>query len=256
LTSIVGLCIGLISTPAATPVWGQIVPDGPNMAGTADLPIALPYYNVGGQWHIMDGLPPASTIDIDAVMTAPSSGNEQAGGTLGGTRATGVGITLELNMQGTGAMAGFSRPLVVIPLDQDVATLPPPGNYEMHAAPRMLAAPVQSFDTDMFRLFGQITNPGSGDPDFDLLRVVAGTDFGLPSPGHTTLTQAGPNWHVDSFFDITYRIDFVGKAGGQLSGMSGSTTGTIRMAVPEPGAPMLLTVLGGYALTARRRARI
>jgi hypothetical protein len=34
---------------------------------------------------------------------------------------------------------------------------------------------------------------------------------------------------VDSFFDITYRIDFVGAPGGQLAGMSGSTTGTIRM---------------------------
>jgi hypothetical protein len=52
----------------------------------------------------------------------------------------------------------------------------------------------------------------------------------LPSPGHTTLTQLpGGNWSVDSFFDITYRIDFVGKAGGPLGGMSGSTTGTIRM---------------------------
>jgi hypothetical protein len=34
---------------------------------------------------------------------------------------------------------------------------------------------------------------------------------------------------VDSFFDITYRIDFVGAPGGPLGGMSGSTTGTIRM---------------------------
>src|SRR6185436_526698 len=69
-----------------------------------------------------------------------------------------------------------------------------------------------------------------GDPDFDLLRVTAGNDFGMPSPGHTTLTQLpGGNWDVDSFFDITYRIDFVGKAGGPFGGMSGSTTGTIRM---------------------------
>jgi hypothetical protein len=51
----------------------------------------------------------------------------------------------------------------------------------------------------------------------------------MPSPGHTTLTQLpGGNWAVDSFFDITYRIDFVGSPGGALGGMSGSTTGTIR----------------------------
>ena len=52
----------------------------------------------------------------------------------------------------------------------------------------------------------------------------------MPSPGHTTLTQQGANWAVDSFFDITYRIDFVGRPGGHFGGMSGSTTATIRMA--------------------------
>ena len=70
----------------------------------------------------------------------------------------------------------------------------------------------------------------AGDPDFDLLRITAGTDFGMPSPGHTTLRkQPGGDWAVDSFFDITYRIDFVGHPGGHVGGMSGSTTGTIRM---------------------------
>ena len=73
-----------------------------------------------------------------------------------------------------------------------------------------------------------------GDPDFDLLRITAGTDYGLPSPGHTTLRQVpGGDWAVDSFFDVTYRIDFVGRAGGPVAGMSGSTTGTIRMQVGQ-----------------------
>src|SRR6185436_3755703 len=89
--------------------------------------------------------------------------------------------------------------------------------------------PVQSFPTEMFRLFGQLP---PGDPDFDLLRITAGNDFGMPSPGHTTLRHQGGNqWAVDSFFDITYRIDFVGHAGGHIGGMSGSTTATIRMQV-------------------------
>ena len=30
-----------------------------------------------------------------------------------------------------------------------------------------------------------------GDPDFCTFRVTGGTDFGLPSPGHTTLTDLG-----------------------------------------------------------------
>jgi hypothetical protein len=116
----------------------------------------------------------------------------------------------------------------------------------MTSASRSPYMSTQSFDTEMVQLQGQIL----GDPDFDLLRITAGSGFGLPSPGHTTLTQAGGgSWAVDSFFDITYRIDFVGAPGGQLAGRSGSTTGTIRFQtnpVPEPGTMALLTtaVLG------------
>jgi len=103
-----------------------------------------------------------------------------------------------------------------------------PTNFETHVGPRTTGNPVQSFDADMVRLQGQLP---PGDPDFDLLRITAGTGFGLPSPGHTTLTQLPDgNWNVDSFFDITYRIDFVGAPGGLYAGMSGSTTGTIRVA--------------------------
>ena len=57
----------------------------------------------------------------------------------------------------------------------------------------------------------------------------------MPSPGHTTLTrQSASSWAVDSFFDITYRIDFIGAPAGHLGGMSGSTTATIRMASAAP----------------------
>ncbi len=148
---------------------------------------------------------------------------DEPGGSLGGEKECSHS-TLELEMTGTGNLAGFSR------------TIPLPVAFETHTAPRAAGQPVQSFDTDMFRLSGQRTNPAAGDPDFDLLRITAGTNYGLPSPGHTTLTlMPGGNWAVDSFFDISYRIDFVGRPGGALSGMSGSTTGTIRMAT---GAPM------------------
>jgi hypothetical protein len=73
----------------------------------------------------------------------------------------------------------------------------------------------------MFSLQGQIP---PGDPDFDLLRITAGGGFGLPSPGHTTLTQQAVGWAVDSFFDITYRIDFIGAPGGPFAGSSNSQT--------------------------------
>jgi hypothetical protein len=88
---------------------------------------------------------------------------------------------------------------------------------------------------------GQIT----GDPDFDLLRITAGTGFGMPSPGHTTLTvQANSDYAVDSFFDITYRIDFVGHPGSPLGGMSGSTTATIRMTTCQTSVPVQASTWG------------
>ena len=102
-----------------------------------------------------------------------------------------------------------------------------PVNGETRTSPRTPGDPVQSFDTEMRRLQGQLP---IGDPDFDLLRITAGADFGLPSPGHTTLTmQPDGSWAVDSFFDITYRIDFVGAPGGSLAGQSGSNFGTLRL---------------------------
>jgi hypothetical protein len=86
----------------------------------------------------------------------------------------------------------------------------------------------------MFNLEGAIF----GDPDFQQLTITAGSANGLPSPGETTLTQLpSGNFAVDSFFDITYRIDFVGAPGGQLDGLSGSTTGTLRMETGETTAP-------------------
>lgn len=144
------------------------------------------------------------------------AGCEEPGGTLGGEKEC-SGSELHLELTGTGDLDGYSRSIVL------------PVFFETHTAPRTPGDPVQSFDTAMFRLTGEIT----GDPDFDLLRITAGDDYGLPSPGHTTLrapTGGGTRYWIDSFFDITYRIEYTGAAGGPLDGFTGDSSGSIRMA--------------------------
>lgn len=218
-----------------------VVPD--NGGGTADMPLQTPYIH-DGVMQITNGLVPVgSTIDIVAVLHAPTSTTEVPGGTLGGTIATANAPipTWTWSMTGTGAFTGYNR-VVNMPLS----------TLQEHTAPRTAFSPVQSFDTTLFMLQGQLP---PGDPDFDLLRVTSGDNFGMPSPGHTTLYQDGPNWLVDSFFDITYRIDFVGHAGGPFSGMSGSSQAIIRIYatdLPEP-TTLSLFALGALPLLRRRK---
>lgn len=130
------------------------------------------------------------------------------GGPLGGETQD-FDAEVVLMMQGTGMFAGYSRTVTLTVIGQSFT------------APTGGGTSGQSFATELSQLQGQLP---PGDPDFDLLRITAGSSFGLPSPGHTTLTRlASGNWAVDSFFDITYRVDFVGDPGGPFAGKSGST---------------------------------
>ncbi len=206
------------------------VPD--DAGGTVTLPpIGCDYLSPDEVHQILNGLPPGTTVEFapihqDFICKEQVPGQpdcpppgicEDDGGSLGGKRDC-FDSTLQLSADfKTNGVVFYHRDLAI-----------PNVACTVHTAPRLPGDPVQSFDTDMFRLQGQIT----GDPDFDLLRVTGGTDYGMPSPGHTTLTRLGgpgSNFAVDSFFDIEYRIDFIGAPGGVLSGMSGSTTATIRM---------------------------
>lgn len=198
-----------------------VIPD--NGTGTGDLPPNLCAYDDDTDtFKIIDGLPPGTEIHSDGQIEQFFNVLRNPGGSLGGEIEQ-YQAFLQLDMNGTGTLAGYHRNLAI------------QLSCQTHAAPRVLGAPVQSFATDYFQLQGQIV----GDPDFDLLRITAGTNFGMPSPGHTTLTKipATTNWNVDSFFDITYRIDFVGHPGSPLSGRSGSTTATIRMQCGQPTNP-------------------
>jgi hypothetical protein len=97
---------------------------------------------------------------------------------------------------------------------------------EAHTGIRIPGDPVQTFPQTLWRMQGGIY----GDPDFDMLQIVSGLEYGLPGPGETTLTQLPDgDFAVDSFFDITYQIEFQGAPGSILDGLSGATVGNIHL---------------------------
>lgn len=219
LEGLSGSTQGLVQVEAA----GERSPCIDDDSGTGT--VALPTVGVGcdvlspeGGFRIVDGMPPGTTIEIEPRLTGvvcagPGGACSEAGGALGG-EVQSFEAVLVLQMAGTNDLDGFRRTIRV------------PMTATTETAPRSAGAPVQSFDTEMFQLQGQLF----GDPDFATLQVTAGSGFGLPSPGRTTLTDLGDGtFEVDSFFDIAYRIDFTGAPGGSLEGLTGSTSGDARL---------------------------
>lgn len=200
-----------------TPDTTCIVPDS---GGTVHLPPDCPLVpQDGGKIVITEGLPPDATIEIEIVSMDLSSQNETEGSD-GNRTSTWQTEMVALSLTGTGPLSGFSRTISLTGQGSsraqsgDLKDLHPPG-------------PLQSWDTEILSMDLSLF----GDPDFDLLRLRAGSDFGLSSPGHTTATKRGLSgqWSVDSFFDITFEIEFEGALGGALEGMAGTTLGTISM---------------------------
>jgi len=133
---------------------------------------------------IINGLPAGTTVRLTGIHRdfvcnrgsngtppgvcdfVPSPACEKPGGTLGGAEEC-ADSTLRLQLQGTGVLSNWSR------------QIPMPISFMTHVGPRTPNAPVQQFPTDMHRLEGQLP---PGDPDFDLLRITAGTGNAVLPP--------------------------------------------------------------------------
>jgi hypothetical protein len=187
-----------------------------NGTGTANLPpVGCEYLDPYEDWMIIDGLPPGTTIEMDGIFTDFFNIVSGSGGSLGGEYQQ-FEAALYLDVSGTGELAGFNRHLAI------------PITCETHSAPRTPGDPVQTFSTDMYQMTGELF----GDPDFCTFRITAGSDNGLPGPGETTLRQLPDDqFAVESFFDITYQIEFEGCPGSPLEDYMGTTTATIRVAI-------------------------
>lgn len=209
------LVVGIGHTaPATAPQCFEV----DNGSGTVTLPPANCEYMTAADIHkVIAGLPAGTEIILAPIhrnficRTSGTCGS--SGGSLGGQREV-FSSDIVFQVTGTGALSGWSRTLTI------------PLSVETHTAPRTPGAPVQTFKTDMYRIQGGIT----GDPDFSSFKITGGTANGFPSPGVTTLTLQpdGKTFSVDSSFDITVAIDFVG-AGPRLGNYRGRTVRKVSM---------------------------
>ncbi len=132
--------------------------------------------------------------------------------------------TLVLDIEGINELQGVT------------ATIKVPAHCETHIGPRDEKADFQRFDTMMYDLQGT-----TSDENFESVKVVAGLANGLPSPGSTTMTRnRDGGFLVNSSFQMNFRIEMVGRAGGRFDGIVISEEGVATVTAYDndtPGTP-------------------
>jgi hypothetical protein len=141
-------------------------------------------------------------INLSASHQGFANQTNQQGGIFGGEIER-FDSTLILNIEGINDLQGLT------------STVTLPAHCETHIGPRDVKADFQRFDTMMVDLQGATSTP-----DFESVKIVAGLNNGLPSPGSTTLSRNREGgFLVDSIFQMHYHIELVGRAGGKFDGV-------------------------------------
>lgn len=207
LVALVALGLLLAGSTAFAAQVGCVVN---NINGT--ISIDPPGCSYSGPGDLIHGQGDLSWDPIHASFTNVASAPHSV---LGGEIST-FDSEITIRLTGNGPLEGYEGSVTI------------PAKSEAHAGPWTMEDKPISFDTEMMRLEGQLER--GTESDFSYLRVVAGTEYGYPSPGHTTATtQDGETYVVDSMFEMGFRIEYVGAPGGPLEGYEGAFEGTAVM---------------------------
>lgn len=216
---------------------------GTDIFGTVLLPpegAACEYQTAEDIHMIIDGLPTGTEVKVSLLHGGFTSISRSSGGVFGlSGEIEEFDSTLTLELEGTGALAGFNR------------TIELSAPTEINTIQRVGGGDNQFVEAEMRSVVSQ---PLVGDPDFASLTVTAGTFHGLTGPGGTILEKAGTDFDIDSAFRVQYSINFTGATGSVLEGMLGTTGGTADMSLPEaPEIPSMsdrgLAILSGLLLS-------
>ncbi len=137
---------------------------------------------------------------------------EHNGGLLNGTVEIGDSW-VDFDVTGEGPAGTFQHTITL------------PAKFEVHSAPHKPGAEIDTFETNMNRIEGE----GKGDKVFEYIRLVGGTANGYPSPGQMTIISKGEEVEIDSFFNVGFKLEFKGAAGGPLEGIEDALEGSVTM---------------------------